>query len=106
MCKYCENEGLKLFRASLAAKAVGLFATIAKDDSPDGIEAVVTRVVGEFKDLTKNTRAPFVPCEDFEEELVQGIRRAWPELTMEQKLEAAMASGNLVGAIMRIGMGG
>jgi hypothetical protein len=39
------------------------------------------------------TIAPSVPCSQLNARIVAGINKAWPKLTMEEKLNMALKSG-------------
>lgn len=95
MCDYCNTKlyAMKGFRAALAVDAIGHFAVDAEADSPEGIEPYVNDAVQRFIEKTADTKSPFKPCEKFVHGLVSGIKAAWNDIPLEQKIEMAFAAG-------------
>jgi len=79
---------------ALAAKAIGKFAGQATKDSPEGIEPFVKEVVRDLHEMSVIAKKP-VPCNEFEETLITGVKRIWPKLTVAQKFEMALAAGSV-----------
>jgi len=77
---------------ALAAEAIGNLSVHAKGDSPEGVEPFVEAAVEKFTGMIQ-TIAPSVPCSQLNARLVAGINKAWPKLTMEEKLDMALKSG-------------
>jgi len=92
MCDYCENAKWKNIRMTLAAEAIGNFSAQATEDSPEGIEPFVQAAVDKFTDMIQAT-SPSPVCGQLCGQLVEGITRAWPKLTVEEKFRMALASG-------------
>lgn len=91
MCEYCVDDRWKNVRVALAAEAIGKFSVHAKADSPEGIEPFIQAAVAKFKDMIC-TKSGVSPCPALPQTLVDGVRRAWPKLTVEEKFRMALAA--------------
>lgn len=91
MCEYCTDGRWKNIRMALAAEAIGKFSVHAKADNPAGIEPFVEAAVEKFTEMICGTSGTS-PCPALTPTLVTGVRKAWPKLTIEEKLRMALAA--------------
>jgi hypothetical protein len=92
MCQMC-TASMKTVRVLLAQKIVGL---LPKEDNTmleETVEEVIKDHCQKIGNINIDEGIKVYGCPDLRHNLIEGIRRALPKLTIEERFEMALAAG-------------
>ena len=92
MCQMC-TENMKTVRQLLAQKIVGLLPKEDDTALEETVEEVIKDHAQRVEHINLEEGIRIQGCPDLRSDLIVGIRHALPKLTIEERLEMALAAG-------------